>query len=321
MSHTVIGIFEQPQKAQEVKKHLLTNGFNDSQIDISNSRSEPISGSDHSSTGSNQESRGIYNQDAGANQNRTGTYNQDNRGSQDGQGAYSQDSRRTEREDTSDSVGNFFRNLFDDEEEARRHAEAGRRGSIVTVHATSLEEARTASRILDQYGALDANDYSEKNRLRGSAESSRTETDTIPVIEEEMQVGKREVESGGVRVRSRIIEKPIEEKIRLRSEHIRIERNPANRPATEEELNSFREGTVEVTEHSEVPVVNKESRVVEEVNFEKEVEENEETIRDSVRKTQVDTEDFRENEDGRSRNTDRTEEYGNRSERSDYNKR
>jgi hypothetical protein len=107
----------------------------------------------------------------------------------------------------------------------------------------------------------------------------------------------------------------------LRSEHIRIERNPANRPATEEELNSFKEGTVEVTEHREVPVVNKDSRVVEEVIFEKEVEENEETIKDTVRGTRVETEEFQENENDRRRGTDSAERSGDRSNRSDYNKR
>jgi stress response protein YsnF len=93
------------------------------------------------------------------------------------------------------------------------------------------------------------------------------------VIEEELQLGKREVESGGVRIRSRIIERPVEESLRLREEHVRVERTSANRPANPSELDNFREGEIELRERAEVPVVNKGARVVEEVNLKREVSE------------------------------------------------
>jgi stress response protein YsnF len=41
-------------------------------------------------------------------------------------------------------------------------------------------------------------------------------------------------------------------------------------------------------ERAEVPVVNKEARVIEEISLNKEVTERDETIRDSVRNTEVD---------------------------------
>lgn len=115
---------------------------------------------------------------------------------------------------------------------------------------------------------------------------------SIPIVEEQMNVGKREVETGGVRIRSRIVERPVEENMRLRVERVNVERNPVNRPANEADFNTFREGTIEVTSHEEVPVVNKEARVVEEVSVGKQVEERTETIRDKVRKTEVDVENF-----------------------------
>ncbi len=62
----------------------------------------------------------------------------------------------------------------------------------------------------------------------------------------------------------------------------------------------FQEGEINVTEHAEVPVVNKEARVVEEVKINKEVGERQETVRENVRKTEVDVETFDEN-DKRSR--------------------
>ncbi|HEY0743268.1 MAG TPA: YsnF/AvaK domain-containing protein, partial [Chryseosolibacter sp.] len=120
---------------------------------------------------------------------------------------------------------------------------------------------------------------------------------SIPVIEEDLQVGKREVESGGVRLRSRIVERPVERSLRLREEHVTVDRTPTNRPATESDFNTFREGEIEVRERSEVPIVNKEARVVEEVNLRKDVREREETVRDTVRKTEVDVDNLTSSDD------------------------
>ena len=195
--------------------------------------------------------------------------------------------------DTGDSVSNFFGNLFGtDSNETRNYSEVARRGSVVTVHTTSKEESERAAEILDRFGAIDANERAREFRTegkRGTTGSTTTGTDkNIPVIEEEMEVGKREVETGGVRLRSRIIERPVEETLRLREEHVTVDRKPVDRPATEADFRNFKEGETEITEHSEVPVVNKEARVVEEVNLNKETKERKETVRDSIRKTDVD---------------------------------
>ena len=97
-----------------------------------------------------------------------------------------------------------------------------------------------------------------------------------------MQVGKKEVQTGGVRLRSRIIEKPVEENLRLREEHVRVERNTVDKPATEADFNNF-----------------KEARVVEEISLNKEVEHRKETVRDTVRKTEVDMEELARDKKGR----------------------
>ena len=57
---------------------------------------------------------------------------------------------------------------------------------------------------------------------------------------------------------------------------------------------AFRDRDIELTERSEVPVVNKEARVVEEVKISKDVTERNETVRDTVRSTEVDVDDFEE---------------------------
>jgi uncharacterized protein (TIGR02271 family) len=121
------------------------------------------------------------------------------------------------------------------------------------------------------------------------AEAARGEN-AIPIIEEQLSVGKREVETGRVKLRSKIIEQPVEEHLRLREEHVHVERHAVNRPASEAELTGFKEGEIEIVEHAEVPIVNKEARVVEEVQIEKEIGEREEIVREKLRKTQVNVE-------------------------------
>ena len=68
----------------------------------------------------------------------------------------------------------------------------------------------------------------------------------------------------------------------------RNDREAANeRERKEEGLAPFREGVVEITEQSEVPVVNKQTRVVEEVSVNKDVTERDEKIKDSVRRNEI----------------------------------
>ena len=66
-----------------------------------------------------------------------------------------------------------------------------------------------------------------------------------------------------------------------------MERRPADRPASEADLQAFREGTVEVHEKAEEAVVQKNARVTGEVVVRKDVEDKTQTVRDTVRRTDV----------------------------------
>ena len=259
MSQTVIGIFKNPAQAQEAKSHLLANGFTDHNIDVSNhnSSSNYNSGEMHDST--------------------------------------------TE-EGVGDRISNFFKNLFTDEDESSSHITAARTGTIVTVHAETSAEADRASEALNEYGAIDVNDtdanYTDNEGVNqsgsehNSVDNEKGSSDKINVIKEELQVGKQMVETGGIRLRSRIVERPVEQSIRLREEHISVERKAVDRPASDADFANFKEGTVELTENTERPLVSKNARVVEEVSLGKEVSERNETIKDTVRHTEVDTENI-----------------------------
>ena len=124
----------------------------------------------------------------------------------------------------------------------------------------------------------------------GTTGTSGTE-EAIPVVEEELRVGKREVERGGVRVRSYVVETPVHESVRLREEHVEVERRAVDQPISAATADAFRERTIEMTETAEEAVVAKDARVVEEVVVRKDVGERTENIDDTVRRTEVEVED------------------------------
>ncbi len=114
--------------------------------------------------------------------------------------------------------------------------------------------------------------------------------DTIKVMEERLTVGKRAVNNGGARVRSYVVETPVEEQVSLHSETVRIERHAVTdgRPVTDAD---FAERSVEMRSSSEEAVVGKTARVVEEISLHKEASDRVETVRDTVRSTKVDVEE------------------------------
>jgi len=223
-----------------------------------------------------------------------------------------------EDEEGESGITRFFKNLFGtNDEKTKRYSRVAKKGYVVAVHTHSEEEALQACEILDDDGAIDVNDHYRKHvaplynddDLENKAETEeeiedRNEadirstdandeaTETIPVIEEDMEVHKKEVPTGGVRVRSRIIEKPVEENLRLREEHIHVERRKVNRTPTEEELKNFKNQTTEFTEHAEVPEIEKTPKVVEEVRLQKDVDHRNETVRDKVQRKDVDVENI-----------------------------
>ncbi|HEY8608661.1 MAG TPA: YsnF/AvaK domain-containing protein [Noviherbaspirillum sp.] len=136
----------------------------------------------------------------------------------------------------------------------------------------------------------------------GSGAGMRTGQETrIPVVEEELKVGKREVQRGGVRVYSRVRETPVNESVSLREEHVRVERHAVDKPATAADMAAFKEGSVEMRETAEEPVVSKTARVVEEVVVGKEVTQETANINDTVRRTDVEVEQLGASGAGRNR--------------------
>ncbi|MDB5745809.1 MAG: hypothetical protein JWP72_657 [Massilia sp.] len=125
--------------------------------------------------------------------------------------------------------------------------------------------------------------------LTGSQQRD-TSSSAIPVVQEQLKVGKREVQRGGVRVYSRIVETPVNESVGLREEHVNVERRPVNEPISGMDTAAFKEQSIEMRETAEEAVVEKSARVVEEVMVNKEVTQREQQIHDTVRHTEVEVE-------------------------------
>jgi uncharacterized protein (TIGR02271 family) len=208
-------------------------------------------------------------------------------------------------------ISGFFKNLFgtDDHPHVDQYSEAlGRGHPVLLVQTQSEEEADRAKSIMESAGAFDVQERAEQwtnSEVPSSSglESSGEDKQTIPVVEEQLQVGKREVEGGGARIYMRVTEKPVEETLDLREEQVIVERRPINRPASDADLAQSQERVFEVRTSREEPVVAKVAQVVEEVEIAKRTTHRKETVRDTVRKTDV---EVRDNANSASRTSDQS---------------
>ena len=125
-----------------------------------------------------------------------------------------------------------------------------------------------------------------------TSERELRDDETIPVVEERLRVGKRETGQGRVRVRAYTVEEPVNESVDLREERVEIERRPVDREVTSADA-AFQDRTIEAEEYREEAVVQKEARVVEEIGLRKTSDTHQETVSDTVRRTEVEIEDDR----------------------------
>lgn len=194
-----------------------------------------------------------------------------------------------------------LKDTFLPDEDRHVYEEGVRRGGHLLTASVGDDDADRAVAILDEANSIDIDgranewrsggwDYQSPESAAGSSASydnASTGTDqSIPIIEEKLRVGKREVERGGVRVRSYVVDKPVTEQVTLREENVSVERRPVTGGAVG--ADAFRDRTIEVSAIAEEAVIGKEARVVEEVVVRKDVDTRTETVSDTVRRTEVD---------------------------------
>ena len=109
--------------------------------------------------------------------------------------------------------------------------------------------------------------------------------EVIPLGEEVLLIGKRTEDRGTVTVRRFVVETPVERQVTLQTERVIVERRkPVSQKATGELLIEL---TVEIAETEEVPTVEKHLRVREEIVVRTERTQRVETVKDTIRRDEV----------------------------------
>src|ERR1700730_12441357 len=181
-----------------------------------------------------------------------------------------------------------------------RSLESG--SSVVTVRVPD-EHVDRVTEILERHHPIDIDERAASFGL--GANSSATapagtggahgatlrdgDEEVIPIAEEQLTIGKRLVNRATTRIRRFVVETPVEENVTLHSERVSIDRRPASAGARVEDAD-FTDRTIEVTETDEEAVVGKTTRVKEEVVVYKEATDRVETVRDTVRRQDVEIE-------------------------------
>ena len=281
MQHTLVAVFDNRSDAQKAMDDLLASGFSRSDLRLSEGGAQ--TGASASGAMQDDESMG-------------------------------------------DSIKHFFSDLFgsDRGDRMEQYNEAISRGHyVLSVTAPNEPEVERAADLVERYGPVDIDEKSSawsagstagagagarqqsapmsQQSMQsggGSAQASNsssmqyanTESQSIPVVQEELKVGKREVQRGGVRIYSHVVETPVDESVSLREEHVTVQRRAIDKMVDPAEVPAFQEKSFEMRETAEEAVVEKSARVVEEVVIGKEVTNREEHITDTLRRTEVEVE-------------------------------
>ncbi len=167
-------------------------------------------------------------------------------------------------------------------------------GNVVTVAGVPGHDFDAVMAILERHDPIDIDERAASMTQTTSATPPNTSgatagENTVQLSAEELVVGKRLVNQGGARIRRYVVETPVSQDVILQSERVTIDRRPVadGRPVGDD---SFGEKTIEMTETVEEAVVGKTARVVEEVRLRKEAAERVETVRETVRKEEIEVE-------------------------------
>ncbi len=163
-------------------------------------------------------------------------------------------------------------------------------GTASTVNRATLADDRiaasTAGRSASVAGAAQTGIAGDVQRLEATSE------ETVPVYEERLNVGKRDVSHGRIRLRSYVVETPVNEQVSLHNEQVQIDRRPVDRAIGAGEA-VFQDRVIEAEERAEEAVVGKTTRVKEEITLRKTADDRTQTINDTVRRTEVEVDDSR----------------------------
>ena len=209
-----------------------------------------------------------------------------------------------------------LKDFFLPDDDRATYSEGLRRGGfMVSVSGLSEAQYATAHDILDDVGSIDLDERADQWRNDGWQQSASSQqytpgqatpadkpapdlsstsgpSETIPVVEENLRVGKRDVNRGSLKVRAYTVERPVSENVSLTDQTVSVNRRPVDRPLSDADR-AFEDRTISAEEHHQEAVVSKEARVVEEIDISRDEAERTQKVEDTVRKTKIELDDQR----------------------------
>jgi uncharacterized protein (TIGR02271 family) len=146
------------------------------------------------------------------------------------------------------------------------------------IDADEISEA-TEQDLYAHYGLQ----YPQEGRTSGKRRDA-----SVTRSEEELEVGKREVDAGQVRLRKWVETEPVELDVELKRETAHVTRERVDQPVSDAEIG---EEEVEVALKGEKAVAQKRTVAKERIGVDKDVETERDTVRDEVRKERVEIDD------------------------------
>ncbi|KGF83279.1 hypothetical protein IA69_00195 [Massilia sp. JS1662] len=296
MQHTLVAVFDNRSDAQNAMDELLASGFTRDNVYVS---SADLTGQDTSLTGTTT-TGAVHEEGVGASirhffENLFGSDNDEHATRYSSAVTAGQHvltlttTSEPEVERAADVIERFGPIDIDERHDLSGNAaslgtSAYQPQSSSTLQAGSMQSGTQAGNLS---GSLSDSTLRSDSLQRDTAVDQTTGKAAIPVVQEEVRVGKRQVERGGVRVFSRMVETPVNETVSLREEHVSVERRPVDQPINPADVAALKDQTIELRETAEEAVVQKSARVVEEVVVGKEVSQRQENIQDTVRHTEV----------------------------------
>jgi hypothetical protein len=179
----------------------------------------------------------------------------------------------------------FGSDILDSERERYSALFAEGRAAVSVLLEDGQRQSNAIEEILERHRPVHFEQEGIQGVL-GPVSGERTQGEqVIPLPKEELRVGKRVTET--VRhIRTHVVEEPVEKDVRLKDEHMVIEK----RPATTRAGGALAERDYEIHERHEEPVIEKAMRTDEELVVRKEARERVQRVREKVRSTKADLE-------------------------------
>ena len=201
-----------------------------------------------------------------------------------------------------DHVG-LWRRLFGEnvwEHEAAVYGDTLEKGGAILAARVPKDQVARVMALLDVHQPLDvhaaATKIGEKVPVEAKAlvtppiaKADAKDAETLRLAEEHLNVGKRVFDTGTTRIRRFVTVKPVEANVTLHEEHAEVVRKAITDPAYVADID-WSDKAYEVRETAEEPVVSKTARVVEEVTLRKAGTDHVETVKDTVRRQEVEVE-------------------------------